>query len=210
MMILLLGLLLLAPLAHAQELLLAQSTPPRLEWSYQAAAGCTIPTPTVDVQTSTTFGGTYARVVQLPITATAYLLPTTANNLYYRVSNPCGNSNVVQYVAAAPTGPTLDQRVTTLEGYVAILRQAAPIPGLQGPMGPQGPPGPTGATGPMGPQGPVGPMGPPGASTPPTLPAVSNITSRQVDQDRIEITGTNCVSLRTSGTGLRRIVECVH
>jgi hypothetical protein len=46
---------------------------------------------------------------------------------------------------------------------------------------------------------------------PPPPPATSsNITSRQVDQDRIEITGTNCVSLRTSGTGLRRVVECVH
>lgn len=123
---LLLGLLLLAPLAHAQELLLAQTTPPRLEWSYQAASGCAVPTPTVDIQSSSTFGGTYTRVVQLPITATTYTLPSSANNLFYRVSNPCGNSNIVQYTAASvpPTGPTLDQRVTTVETSLAALRLA--------------------------------------------------------------------------------------
>lgn len=47
--------------------------------------------------------------------------------------------------------------------------------------------------------------------TPPPPPATSsNITTRQIDSDHVEITGSNCLSLRTSGTGLRRVVECVH
>lgn len=180
MMLLLLGLLLLAPLAHAQELLLAQSTPPRLEWSYQTAPGCTIATPTVDVQSSSSFGGTYARVVQLPITATTYLLPTTANNLYYRISNPCGNSNVVQYVATALTGPTIDQRVTTLETSAAALRLAdqalaARITALE---------------------------------APPPAPA-SNFTVTVIDADHVRLV-CNGIGITTSGTGTTRTLECRH
>lgn len=192
---LLLLLCLFAPIAHAQELLLAQTSPPRLEWSYQLNAGCTVPTPTVDIQTSATFVGTYTRVVQLPITATTYTLPTVANNLYYRVSNPCGNSNIVQYTAASvpPTGPTIEQRLTTLEGYVAILRQTAPVPG---PVGPMGPPGP------------MGPQGPAGTSTVPPAPT-SNFTVTVIDADHLAILG-NCTSIRTSGSGTRRTLECVH
>lgn len=126
MILFVLAILLLAPIAHAQELLLAQTSPPRLEWSYQLNAGCTVPTPTVDIQTSQTFGGTYTRVVQLPITATTYTLPMTANNLFYKVSNPCGDSNVVQYTAASvpSSGPTIEQRLTTLETSLAALRLA--------------------------------------------------------------------------------------
>lgn len=46
---------------------------------------------------------------------------------------------------------------------------------------------------------------------PPPAPApVSNLTTRTIDADHIEIIGGNCVSLRTTGSGLRRIVECVH
>lgn len=184
MRLLLLVLLLLAPLAHAQELLLAQTTPPRLEWSYQAASGCTIPTPTVDIQSSPTFGGTYTRVVQLPITATTYTLPTVATNLYYRVSNPCGNSNVVQYTPATapPTGPTLDQRVTTVETSVAALRLAdqalaSRLTALEAPVPP---PAPT-----------------------------SNFTVTVIDADHIRVV-CNGIGITTSGSGTSRTLECRH
>jgi uncharacterized protein YecE (DUF72 family) len=39
---------------------------------------------------------------------------------------------------------------------------------------------------------------------------VGNITAKQLDANRIEIIGQACTSLKTSGTGLKRIVECVH
>ena len=48
----------------------------------------------------------------------------------------------------------------------------------------------------------------PVVTTPPA--PTGNISARQVDSDRIEVVGTNCTSLRTTGSGLRRIVECVH
>jgi hypothetical protein len=40
--------------------------------------------------------------------------------------------------------------------------------------------------------------------------SVSNIMSKQLDANRIEIIGQACTSLKTTGTGLKRIVECVH
>ena len=184
MILILLAVLFFPVLAQAQELLLAQTTPPRLEWSYQAASGCTIPTPTVDVQTSQPFGGTYARVVQLPITATTYLLPTTANNLYYRISNPCGNSNVVQYTAASvpPTGPTIEQRVTTLETSVAALRLADQALASRVTL----------------------------LESSPTAPAptpASTFTITHIDATHIRIV-CNGVGITTSGSGTSRTMEC--
>lgn len=199
-----LAILLLAPIVHAQELLIAQTAPPRLEWSYQPAPGCTLATTTIEVRSSQSFVGPYIRTVQLPIEATTYALPAVANNLYYLVATACGNSNIVQYVAVTPppTGPTLDQRVTTLEGYVAILRSTAPVPG---PQGPQGIPGPVG---PQGPVGPVGPMGPAGTGTPPPAPA-SNFTVTVVDENHLSIVGA-CTSIRSIYvTANRRTIECI-
>lgn len=37
-----------------------------------------------------------------------------------------------------------------------------------------------------------------------------NLSATPIDADHIEILGGNCVSLRTTGSGLRRVVECVH
>lgn len=205
MMLFALAILLLAPIVHAQELLIAQTTPPRLEWSYQPAPGCTVPTPTVDVQSGQTFVGTYTRVAQLPQGTTSYTLPTPADNRYYQIVNACGASNIVQYVQATPppTSPTIEQRVTTLEGYVAILRSTAPVPG---PQGPQGIPGPVG---PQGPVGPVGPMGPAGTGTPPPAPA-SNFTVTVVDENHLSIVGA-CTSIRSIYVSTaRRTIECVH
>jgi len=42
------------------------------------------------------------------------------------------------------------------------------------------------------------------------VPTVNNITAKQLDPNKIEITGQACTSLKTTGTGLKRIVECLH
>lgn len=44
----------------------------------------------------------------------------------------------------------------------------------------------------------------------PTPTPTGNLTVRQIDADHIEVVGGNCLSLRTTGTGLRRTLECVH
>lgn len=197
-------LLLCAPLAQAQELLIAQAPTPRLEWSYQLTPSCPLPTPTADILSSSTFGGTYTRVAQLPITATTYTLPA-ANNLYYRVATACGNSNVVQHVAATPppTGPTLDQRVTTVETGMAALRlvdqsligvnaaQDASIASMQ-----------------LAVQNAMDRIVALEAVPPPSTSA--NVSAAIISADQVEIVGLNCASLRTSGSGLRRTVTCVH
>lgn len=41
-------------------------------------------------------------------------------------------------------------------------------------------------------------------------PSASNFLTRIIDLDHLEITGTNCVSLATTGSGTRRVVECRH
>jgi hypothetical protein len=41
------------------------------------------------------------------------------------------------------------------------------------------------------------------------VPTTNNITAKQLDANRIEIIGQACTSLKTTGTGLKRIVECV-
>ncbi len=191
----------LAVSAYAQELLLAQTTPPRLEWSYQTAPGCSVPAPTVDVQASQTFGGTYTRVAQLPIPTTTYTLPTTANNLYYRISNPCGDSNVVQYVATVtpPTGPTLEERLTTLETSVVALRLAdqslssanvaqdaalAALAGRVAVLETEVPP-------------------------PPAPVPTSNFTITHIDADHIRIV-CNGTAIDTTGRGTQRVLECIH
>jgi hypothetical protein len=40
--------------------------------------------------------------------------------------------------------------------------------------------------------------------------SVTNITAKQLDANKIEITGMACTSLKTTGSGLKRIVECLH
>lgn len=50
----------------------------------------------------------------------------------------------------------------------------------------------------------------PGTGTLPPVTVPGNLSSRVIDADHLEIVGTGCLSLRTTGTGLRRIVECVH
>jgi hypothetical protein len=40
--------------------------------------------------------------------------------------------------------------------------------------------------------------------------SVNNITAKQLDANKIEVTGMACTSLKTTGSGLKRIVECLH
>jgi hypothetical protein len=47
-------------------------------------------------------------------------------------------------------------------------------------------------------------------TAPVPAPTVNNITAKQLDADKIEIIGQACTSLKTTGTGLKRIVECLH
>lgn len=41
-------------------------------------------------------------------------------------------------------------------------------------------------------------------------PPTSNFTVTQIDADHLEIIGTGCIGLSTSGTGTKRIITCKH
>lgn len=200
-------------LASGQELLLAQSSP-MLTWSYQPApAGCTATTSNALVRNSTSATGTYSTVATLPITATSYALPSTPNNRYYRVETACGQSNVVQYVAATPppTDPTIDQRLTAVETKnaaqdLALSSLAAADTALQGADSQLNAALAVVGSTLIGLEGRIASLE---QAAPPPLPT-TNITATQVDADRIEIRGLNCASLKTTGTGLRRVITCVH
>lgn len=45
--------------------------------------------------------------------------------------------------------------------------------------------------------------------TPAPIPA-SNLTTWMIDADHVAIIGGNCRSLKTTGSGLKRVIECVH
>lgn len=158
-----------------------------LAWEYDLTKG-TVP-PTATVQQSTTATGTFVPVATIPSMPATWPLPATADNLWYRIANAGGVSNVVQYVATP---------VTTV---------------IVGPAGPAGP---------QGIQGIQGPAGTPADMTrvlaleqrvtkleTPT-PTISNLSVVTVNPDQVTITGGNCLSLKTTGTGLQRIVTCVH
>ena len=187
--------------AHAAELV----------WDQQ-----TITSP-LTVERSATQTGTYTTVATLPTGATRFILTPGAYG-FYRVRNSAGPSNSVQFSADLYTGlvtdrltaletdlTTLRARVTTLENeairvdpvappppYASVICYSTSLPGSQVICAP--PPTITLTPGPVPP--------------PPT--PTSNLTTRQIDADRIEIVGGACLSLRTTGTGVRRIVECVH
>lgn len=132
------------------------------------------------VERSATQTGTYTTVATLPNGATRFILTPGAYG-WYRVRNSAGPSNVVQFSLDLYTGSVTD-RLTALETNLTTLQ--ARVTTLE-------------AT-------PVPPV-----VTPPPAPS-SNLTTRMIDADHVEIVGGNCLSLRTTGTGLRRIVECVH
>jgi len=187
--------------AHAAELV----------WDAQ-----TITSPLI-VERSATQTGTYTTVATLPTGATRFILTPGAYG-FYRVRNSAGPSNSVQFSADLYTGlvtdrltaletdlSTLRARVATLENeairidpvappspYESVICYSTSLPGSRVICAP--PPTITLTPGPV---------------PPPPVPA-SNLTTRMIDADRIEIVGTGCTSLRTTGTGLRRIVECVH
>lgn len=47
-------------------------------------------------------------------------------------------------------------------------------------------------------------------SAPVPPPTLNNMTFKFIDADHIEILGQACTTLKTTGSGLKRIVECVH
>lgn len=194
MIAVLLAFLLFPSLAQAQELMLAQTTPPRLEWGYQTASTCTVSPGSTLIQRASSLPGAYSTIATLPSTATVWNLPPTADSLYYRVANACGQTNIVQYVAfaPAPTGPTLEERMTAAETKnaaqdLSLNNLASTLNALTARVATLETP----------------------VVTPPPAPT-GNITATVLDADRIEIRGLNCTSLATSGTGLNRIVTCRH
>jgi hypothetical protein len=187
------------PALAQQALIMALATGPTLQWSMvDASVTCSLATPNVMVKQAVTVTGLFSTTATLPISATTYTLPLIADNQFYKVETACGVSNVVQYSAPAPTALTLDQRVASLEASVALLQSIVPVPGPIGPQGPQGI------------QGPIGPQGPPGpAGISPT--SGTNFTVTALNADQIQIDGSvTCTKLTTTGTGLRRILTCVH
>ena len=112
--LLLAGLLLASTPVHAASV--------SLSWDYGAG---TVPAQAT-VQSSATCAGTFATmatVASLPSTYKA--TQTDGTTQCYRISNQGGVSNTLS-VTTPPAGspsPTVDQRVTTLEGAVIILQQ---------------------------------------------------------------------------------------
>jgi hypothetical protein len=99
---------------------------------------------------------------------------------HYRVRNSAGPSNTAQY-ALDVYSDTVTERLSIVEGQVTeTVRWIETIDARLL------------------------------AVPAPTPEPVGNITVRLLDADRAEITGLNCASLRTTGSGLRRVVECVH
>lgn len=220
----LIGLLLLATPAQADELLLVVQSMPRLEWGYTVTTTCPSPTPSTFVQRSVSTTGTFSTIATLPVTATSYNLPPAADDQFYRVATACGVSNVVQYVATAPPGPTLDERVATLETKVATLQlnetaDDAALAAVTSRV--------TAAEATNGYQDVAisvlesdymlhsdaitaltARVSALETASPP--PPSENLKATTLNADQIEITGLNCTSLKTTGTGLKRVVTCLH
>lgn len=269
MILFVLALMLVAQTANAQELLIAQTPTPRLEWSYQPApSSCTTPTPSAIVQTRANQTSTsYTVVATVPIptpppAVASYPLPATANNLYYSVRNACGTSNEIQYVAAVPppTDPALEQRVTTLEtrsatmqltltdlqsrinalgqmvvdrmnditalestdaSILSALSQASDrISSIDSLLAAQDADIDRLGTWNSEQNTAIGSLQTAlnallsrvavlEAGQQPPAPS-ANISATILSPDQVEIVGLNCASLRTSGSGLRRTVTCVH
>lgn len=198
-----------------------------LTWDYDTTGGKTLPA-TAKVQRSQTLTGVFldvATIPSLPSTFTEPPVPFGWTSVYYRVVNVGGVSGIVGYTVP----------VSGLPGPMGPAGPQGPqgIPGPQGPQGIAGTVGVKGATGSAGPigltgvVGPVGPMGPAGTPAdmtrvlaleqrvtkleqPATPPSGNNLSVATVNQDQITITGLNCLSLKTTGTGLQRILTCVH
>jgi len=239
-MIWLLVLLLLIPsVVSAQELLLAQATPPRLEWSMgPAPTSCTLATPSVTVRTRTSAtSSTYTTVATLPIASTmTFNLPLTANNLYYTVRTACGTSNEVQYVAVVTpppptTGPTQAQfdalaaRVSAVENRNTA--QDTAISAVETKNSAQDVAIGVATTRIIAVESRASQVETKNVSQDATISALSarlaaleaagpppvptaNIEAKVLNADQIEITGLNCARLSTAGSGLKRIVTCGH
>lgn len=178
-----------------------------LAWDYDLTKGVVPATATV--QRSASLTGPYATVVTIPSLPSTWLLPTIEDNQFYRISNEGGVSNVVQYVVlTAPPGPvavdTLTPRVTLLEQKVTALEAQSLRMVTVPPVAPYLPivcyddliPG-------------SAPMCIPQVPITVTPPVTTNfLTTRQIDSTHVELTCAG-TSMKTTGSGLRRVVECL-
>lgn len=150
------------------------------------------------VEKGTTPTGPFTTVATLPQGTTQYVLTPGAWG-FYRVRNSIGPSNVVQFSLDQYTGD-VTIRLDALEtADVAFKATDASITksviDLQSNL--------TVLMDRVGVLESVPIVAPP-------PPATGNLSAKQIDADHVEVVGTNCVSLKTTGTGLKRIVECVH
>ena len=147
--------------------------------------------------------GPFTTVATLPQGATQFVLTPGAWG-YYRVKNTIGPSNVVQFSLDQFTGD-VTVRLDKLEAADGATSLA--MTGLQNTdtnitksvIDLQ-----SGLTALMGRVGVLETV--PVVTSP---PATVNISAKQIDANNIEVTGLNCTSLKTSGSGLRRNIQCV-
>lgn len=138
------------------------------------------PTPTVFFECGPTTAGPWTVLAEVPSFPASYAYTPTITTSC-RVRNLAGVTNIVtRVVTATTTDLTVTMRLSALETNLTTLQ--ARVTTLE-----------------------AGPVVVP----PPPAPS-SNLTMRVIDADHVEIVGTNCLNLRTTGTGLRRIVECGH
>jgi hypothetical protein len=159
-----------------------------LGWEVQPTSG------PLTIERATGQAGPFTTIATVPAGTTHYIVTPGAWG-WYRIGSVAGPSNTVQFSLDLYTGG-LEDRVTALEAQFAAL--PAPLAGPAGPMGPQGL------------QGIQGIQGIQGTSTVLVPPITSNLlTTRQIDSTHVELT---CVgtSMKTTGSGLRRVVECLQ
>jgi hypothetical protein len=156
-----------------------------LVWDAQPASGpLTIergPSPT----------GPFTMVATVPQGTTTFILTPGAWG-HYRVSNAAGPSNTAQYSSDLYSLGVID-RLDALEARVAALEPRQDLTTFVRDLAAL--------------DARVDVLETPVVFPP---PPAANISAVQNGVDRIDITGLNCLSLRTTGTGLRRTVECVH
>jgi len=172
------------------------------------------------IERGTTPTGPFTWVATVPSGTTQFILTPGAWG-HYRVTNSAGSSNTAQYSLDLYSGGLTD-RLDAVEGQVVetvrrveaveadntsrlkltLLDEAPPsgMPLLVCTSDLLMPPTincyrdiPT----------------PGGGGAPAPTPA-SNFTTRIIDLDHLEITGTACASMATTGSGTRRVVECRH
>lgn len=176
-----------------------QAQAAELVWDYASSASSPIP-PTATIRRGATANGPFTAVATIPSLPSRYTLGPV-DNLWYQVSNLAGASNAVQYTSTAvPTQPTIDTltpRIQTLETRAQALESRDVTLGQADQ---------TLTTQLTALTARVTALEQP---APPPVVSGINITATQLNANQIQIRGLACTSLRTSGTGLDRLITCV-